>query len=216
MTVTVPFNDEKIAKAKKDAELPLEFTKKGKGSLYYTATMRYALPEELQTARDAGLGVVMQLFDNATGEEIKAGGENTNIELESGKTYKVKITLSSSYDRDFIALRAPVPSGAEILDATFVTSPDSADNASGSGRYSDDYDDYEGYFYGGDHYMSNQAIYNGEIQFFWDSFGKGKTTAEFKFRAVRRGVFPTPPANAECMYEPEVFGRTGGILYTIK
>lgn len=64
--------------------------------------------------------------------------------------------------------------------------------------------------------MSNQAIYNSEIQFFWDSFGKGKTTAEFKFRAVRRGVFPTPPVNAECMYEPEVFGRTGGILYTIK
>ncbi|MBQ4378237.1 MAG: alpha-2-macroglobulin [Treponema sp.] len=216
VTVTVPFGNAKIAGSKKDAEIPLEFTKKGKGSLYYTTTMRYAIPEELQTPRDAGLGIVMQLFDNSTGEEIRPNGDNTNIELESGKTYKVKLTLSSSYDRDYIALRAPVPSGAEILDATFVTRADSADNASGNGRYSDDYDDYEGYFYGGDHYMSNQAIYNSEIQFFWDSFGKGKTTAEFKFRAVRRGVFPTPPANAECMYEPEVFGRTGGILYTIK
>ena len=216
VTVEVPFGEPKIASAKKDTELPLEFKKKGKGSLYYTTTLRYAIPEELQTARDAGLGIVMQLFDNSTGEEIKANDENTNIELESGKTYKVKITLSSSYDRDFIALRAPVPSGAEILDATFVTSPDAAENASGQGKYSDDRDDYSGYFYGGDHYMSNQAIYNSEIQFFWDSFGKGKTSAEFKFRAVRRGIFPTPPVNAECMYEPEVFGRTGGVLYTIK
>ena len=216
VTVTVPFADEKIAKVKKDTELPLEFTKKGKGSLYYTASMRYALPEELQTARDGGLGITMQLFDNATGEEIKANGESPLVELESGRTYKVLLTLSSSYDRSFIALRAPVPSGAEILDATFVTSPDSAESASGRGGYSRDYDDYSGYFYGGDHYMSNQAIYNAEIQYFWDSFGKGKTTAEFKFRAVRRGVFPTPPVNAECMYEPEVFGHTDGILYTIK
>ncbi len=205
VTVTLPFNGEKIASLKKDTPLPLEISKNGKGSLYYTATMRYAIPEELQDAKDEGLGISMQLLDNATGEEIKAGGDSV-VELESGKTYKVKITLSSIYDREFIALRAPVPSGAEILDATFVTSPDTADNASGDGKYSHE----DG------HYMSNQAIYNQEIQFFWDSFAKGKTTAEFKFRAVRRGIFPTPPACGECMYEPEVFGRTGGILYRIR
>jgi len=216
VTITVPFEDERLKSIKKDTELPLDFSKKGKGSLYYTTTLRYSIPEELQSPKDMGIGLVMQLFDNATGEEIKVSKDNPVTELESGKTYKVKLTLSSSYDRDFLALRAPVPSGAEILDATFVTSPDAAENASGEGKYSDDRDDYAGYFYGGDHYMSNQAIYNSEIQFFWDSFGKGKTSAEFKFRAVRRGVFPTPPVNAECMYEPEVFGRTGGILYTIK
>ncbi|WP_294427765.1 alpha-2-macroglobulin [uncultured Treponema sp.] len=216
VTVTLPFDSDKLKALPRNTELPLEISKKGRGSLYYTTTMRYTIPNELQNARDEGLGLVMQLYDNTTGEEIKMKQDNSLIELESGKTYKVKITLSSSYDRDFVALRAPVPSGAEILDATFITSPDDAETSSGSDEYSEDYDDYEGYFYGGDHYMSNQAIYNSEIQFFWDSFGKGKTTAEFKFRAVRRGVFPTPPVSAECMYESEVFGRTDGILYTIK
>ena len=216
VTLSLPFSDEKIAKAEKDRELSLEFTKKGKGQLYYTATMSYSLPEEMQEPRDSGLGLTMRLYDNATGEEIKMNGESSLMELESGKCYRVCLTLSSSYDRSFIALRVPVPSGSEILDATFVTSPDSANSSSGNDEYSEDYDDYAGYFYGGDHYMSNQAIYNSEIQYFWDSFGKGKTSAEFKFRAVRRGVFPTPPVKAECMYKPEVFGRTGGILYTIK
>ena len=218
VTVELPFTSDLLKKQKKDSELPLQFAKKGKGALYYTASLRYAIPEELQAARDEGLGMIMQLYDNATGEEIKPNGDNLLVALKSGKTYKVKITLSSTYDRSYIALRAPVPSGAEILDATFVTTPNDDDkgNASGRGAYSDDYDDYYGYWYGGDHYMSNQAIYNNEIQFFWDSFSKGKTTAEFKFRAVRRGVFPTPPANAECMYEPEVFGRTSGVLYTIE
>lgn len=215
VTVTLPFTDEKISSLKKDRELALDFSKKGKGSLYYTASMRYAIPQELQEAKDKGIGLVMQLFDNATGEEIKVSKENPVTELESGKTYKVKITLSSNYDRDYLALRAPVPSGAEILDATFVTSPEAAKNASGKEVYSDD-GDGDSEFWGGSHFMSNQVIYNSEIHFFWDSFKMGKTTAEFKFRAVRRGVFPTPPANAECMYEPETFGRTGGILYTIK
>ncbi len=216
LTITLPFAGDMLKKQPKDAEIPLRVTKKGKGALYYTTSMRYALPQEDENARDEGLGLDMRLYDNATGEEIKVTGESPLVELESGKTYKVTITLSSAYDRDFIALRAPVPSGAEILDATFVTSPDGAGAASGRGSYSKDYDEEAGWYYGGSHYMSNQAIYNGEIQFFWDSFGKGKTSAEFKFRAVRRGVYPTPPANAECMYEPEVFGRTAGLLYTIK
>ena len=216
VTITVPFTDAKINQLEKNAELPLSFNKKGTGSLYYTTTMKYAIPEELQNVCDAGLGLTMKLYDNATGAEITIDNENPFIELENGKTYKVILTLSSSYDRSFVALRAPVPSGAEILDATFVTSPDTASSASGRSRYSKDYDDYTGYFYGGDHYMSNQAIYNSEIQFFYDSFGKGKTTAEFKFRAVRRGVYPTPPATAECMYEDEIYGRTSGILYKIK
>ena len=217
LTVNLPFTDDLLKKQPKDAEIPLRFTKKGKGALYYTASMRYALPQEAQPARDEGLGLDMRLYDNASGEEIPMAGDSPLVELESGKTYRMTLTLSSSYDRDFIALRAPVPSGAEILDATFVTSPDAAgDTASGNSSYSKDYDEEAGWYYGGSHYMSNQAIYNGEIQFFWDSFGKGKTTAEFKFRAVRRGVYPTPPVNAECMYEPEVFGRTAGRLYTIK
>ena len=222
VTVTMPFGGDLLKSFPKDTEIPLSFSKKGKGALYYTATMRYALPQELQGARDEGLGLVMRLYDNATGEEIKCTGDSDVVplvELESGKTYKVTLTLSSAYDRDFVALRAPVPSGAEILDATFVTSPDMAEDTE-SGRDGDE-DDGEwasdgSVRYESSHCMSNQAVYDNEVRFFWDSFGKGKTTAEFKFRAVRRGVFPTPPANGECMYAPEVFGRTDGILYTIR
>lgn len=224
------FSDPQLATIPKDTDLSLSFTKNGTGELYYTASLRYALPEEMQSARDEGLGVFMSLYDNATGEEITAADGSTIIELESGKVYRAVIKLSSSRDRTYVAMRAPVPSGAEILDATFVTTGDALgaadftddgdfyeyENASGYGSYSSDYDDYSGYYYGGSHWMSNQAIYDNEVQFFWDSFGRGETTAEFKFRAVRRGVFPTPSVNAECMYEPEIFGRTEGVLYTIK
>ncbi|MDR2029197.1 MAG: hypothetical protein LBP93_06640, partial [Treponema sp.] len=46
-------------------------------------------------------------------------------------------------------------------------------------------------------------------------FPAGKREVEFRFRAVMPGIYPTPPAQAECMYEPEVFGRSAGELIRI-
>lgn len=214
---TFSFNSPKLQGIKAGELIPLTIAKNGDNALYYTATLSYALPEELQIPRDEGLCVNYRLFDDTTGEEIfYESDESTLMELESGKIYRMEISLSTTHDRNYIALRAPIPSGAEILDATFVTAPDGVSNASDTGYYSRDYDDYYGGMNSVWHYMDNQTILDNEIQFFWDYFGAGSTTATFKFRAARRGVFPTPPVSAECMYEPEVFGRTSGTLYTIK
>jgi hypothetical protein len=65
-------------------------------------------------------------------------------------------------------------------------------------------------------WLSHQVIYDNEIQYFWDCFNRGETTVSFLFRTVRRGVYPTPPVQAELMYEPEIFGRSQGLLYTIE
>ena len=35
-------------------------------------------------------------------------------------------------------------------------------------------------------------------------------------RATTRGQYVLPPARVECMYEPEVFGRTAGLSFTVK
>ena len=126
------------------------------------------------------------------------------VVLEAGKLYKATIELVSPRDRTYVALRAPIPSGAEILDSTFVTSGDAAEiETSSSGRW-------------WRQWLSNKVIYDNEIQFFYDDFGSGAATVTFTFRASRRGVYPTPPVQAECMYEPEIFGRGDGYLFEIK
>ena len=66
------------------------------------------------------------------------------------------------------------------------------------------------------HWLSNKAIRDNEVQFFWDSFGSGTATVNFTFRAARRGIYPVPPVQAECMYEPETFGRGDGYLCIIE
>ncbi|GHV20296.1 hypothetical protein FACS189494_03780 [Spirochaetia bacterium] len=190
-----------IAGMQRDKSLPLVFSKKGAGNIYWTSSLTYALPPELQSVRDEGIGVALQILE-LDDTEIK------DSVLESGKMYRAKVRLASSRDRNYLALRVPIPSGAEILDAAFVTT---TAHATDGGR---DENEKDGYYNG--RHVSNQFIFDNEVQYFWDYFEKGETTVQFLFRAARRGVFPTPPLQAECMYEEEIFGRTAGTLYTIK
>jgi uncharacterized protein YfaS (alpha-2-macroglobulin family) len=193
------FRTSPLNSLQRDALIPLEFERRGSGNLYYSASLSYALPPELQSFRDEGLGVFMSIR-NLEGEEINGTA------LESGKTYRARVRLSSSRDRNYVALRIPVPSGAEILDPGMVSTP----------RYEELNDSERGLEGRRGAWLSNKVILDNEIQYFWDSFAKGESTVEFLFRTPRRGVYPTPPVQAECMYEGEIFGRSQGLLYTIE
>ena len=199
-SLTLDFTDPLIENLTRDRLQSLEFTRQGTGNIYYTASLRYAIPSELQFFRDEGLGVTLSIYDIDTGEEIK------DTALKSGKTYRGRVRVSSGRDRTYLALRVPVPSGAEILDAAFVTTATYGDRGGTAG----DEEQRSG------SRLSHQIIMDNEIQFFWDQFNKGESTVSFLFRSVRRGVYPTPPVQAECMYEAEVFGRSRGLIYTIE
>ncbi|MDR2865451.1 MAG: alpha-2-macroglobulin [Spirochaetaceae bacterium] len=195
------FKDFPLAAMPRDTLLNLDVARAGVGDIYWTASLVYALPNELQSYRDEGISLFYTVHDLDSGEEIKGAA------LASGKTYRAKVRISSNRDRNYLALRVPVPSGAEILDAAFAVNPRLSME-----KELDDTDSNDE----GEHWISRQSIMDNEIRYFWDNFSKGETSVQFLFRAGRRGVFPTPPLYAECMYEPEIFGRTSGLLYTIK
>jgi uncharacterized protein YfaS (alpha-2-macroglobulin family) len=194
---TFDFGDFPLAGLARDSTQPLVIERSGKGNLYYTASLTYAIPSELQSFRDEGIGVFLSIYDVDTGEETEGTA------LKSGRTYRARVRVSSSRDRTWLALRLPVPSGAEILDAAFVTTAsygDREEEAAGPSASP----------------LSHQTIMDNEVQYFWDRFDKGETTVSFLFRGVRRGIYPTPPAQAECMYEAEIFGRSAGLIYTVE
>ena len=209
VTTVFDFSNPIMRNIARDRLQQLDFSRSGRGSLYYTASLRYAIPSELQSFRDEGIGVFLNITDINTGEEIRGAA------LLSGKTYRATVRVSSSRDRTYLALRVPVPSGAEILDMAFVTTASYADDTV---RHP-----ITGQIISGgtvsaqrNSPLSHQVIYDNEIQYFWDQFYRGETTVSFLFRTARRGVYPTPPAQAECMYESEIFGRTNGLIYTIE
>jgi uncharacterized protein YfaS (alpha-2-macroglobulin family) len=208
VSASFPFTGPVLSVLEKDRMLPLVFQRQGRGSLYYTATLSYAIPAELQGFRDEGLGVFVGIHDVDTGEELRDSA------LVSGKTYRARVRVSSSRDRTYLALRVPVPSGAEILDAALAATPsygETLDNADGETGGEQDPSPNRA-----PPRVSHRIIRDNEVQYFWDRFARGETSVSFLFRAVRRGVYPTPPAQAECMYESEIFGRSRGLLYTIE
>lgn len=201
VTTKVAFTQEPVSNLPVDKASEVEFTKNGEGTLYYTMEMRYALPDEILTGRDEGLNLEYTIIDVESGKKINL--KDPVVELISGRTYKATVQVVSPRDRTYVALRAPIPSGAEIIDSTFVTAA-TVDGGDSSTRSS------------WRQWLTNKYIRDNEVQFFWDRFGSGRATVSFTFRASRRGVYPTPPVQGECMYEPEIFGRTDGNLYIIK
>jgi uncharacterized protein YfaS (alpha-2-macroglobulin family) len=193
------FTDPPVNEAKRDTLLPLRIERQGSGILYYGMSLRYGIPAEIAAMRDEGIGVFAETLDSS-GAAVKDG------RLTAGKTYTRRITVSSSRDRTFLALRAPVPSGAEIVDATFVTSstvPPKTEEAD-SAVWREWVE------------PPIRFIMDDEVRFHWDFFKAGRQTIEFRFRAVMPGVYPVPPAQGECMYEEEIFGRSAGELVRIE
>ena len=87
-----------------------------------------------------------------------------------------------------------------ILDSSFTT----------TGSYETDGPEY------GYRERPIEKIYDNEVRYYFDDLAPGSVEVVFLFRVVNRGVFPTPPATVECMYEPEVFGRSSGKLYILR
>ena len=202
-----PFAAKPVIDLPRDTLLPLRIERSshsgqaGQGRLYYTASLRYGIPVELAGARDEGIGVFVETIDSS-------GNPVTNSRLIPGKTYTRRITVSSSRDRTFVALRSPIPSGAEIVDSVFVTSSTAAPVEQEETQT--DYWDYRYY-----QEPPMRFIMDDEARFHWDFFRAGRQQVEFRFRAVMPGIYPTPPATAECMYEAEIFGRSAGELFRI-
>ena len=186
----------------KGQEIPLAFKKNGTGSLFYSASMKYALPAAKQTARDEGISLFTQIIDVKTGTPVVDG------KLKAGRLYREKVFVSTTKARTFVAVRAPVPAGCEILNAAFATT------ARAPAASSDDAE--EDVWLRDDGGLSYQGIYDSEVQYFWNVFPRGNASVDFLFRAVKKGSYGVPSATAECMYEEDIFGRTSGLVWSIE
>ena len=96
-------------------QLPLTFALDGTGTLYYTAELRYSIASEDADARDEGIGIAAEILD-------QDGKTVDGTVLALGQVYRMKLVFYSSRDRTFVALRAPIPSGAEPIDGSLATS----------------------------------------------------------------------------------------------
>ncbi len=219
----LPFSSPPLASLPRDTTMSLDLRRSGPSPVYYSTIMRYALPSETAAARDEGIGVFEQI-ETLDGEVVKDG------KLTIGETYRVRVNLETPKRRRQLELFVPVPSGAEIVDPSFVTTGrylthqgTDSDQIEVETVYGDTMRvaaegyglrsglDWYWYFYRPDSYaLDNMMVYR------WTDFYAGRREVSFLIRVTTPGVYPTPPPTADLVMEPEVFGRGEGSLFVVE
>jgi hypothetical protein len=189
--------------------VPLEVRRDGKaGVLYYGAVLRYAPLEPPKEPLERGLFVQRWIEPYEGGGQVRAA--------RAGDLVRFKVRLGSAQERRFVAVEIPVPAGLEIVDTTLATTAGAAARPEraaaeeeGEGEYEDEEEapeDLWGFRFWSPFVFEERR--DDRLVLFADALPPGLHVATFVARATTPGTFLLPPAHAEEMYAPEVFGRS--------
>lgn len=175
-----------------EGKVPVDFSKSGKGRLYYALRLRYA-PAENVPARDEGFMVLRQVVP-------VEGTPSNDPTLKAGQIYKVTLSVITPQERRFVVLDEPLPGGVEVVQTTFATESDTMRRILELGAPGNDRG-WAGTF-------NHFEIHDDRVLLFADQMAAGEHTFEYLVRAGYPGKYDQPATRCEEMYQPEVFGTT--------
>ncbi|MEO7111490.1 MAG: alpha-2-macroglobulin family protein [Polyangiaceae bacterium] len=202
----------------------LAFQVDGTGTLFYEARLRYAKKEMPTAPLDRGFYVrkiVRALKPDALTEALKSVPATSSVRAAGGDLVLVDLFVVTPDPRENVVIDDPLPAGLEAVQSTFATSAKSQD-VTEAGEEGDQ-DDEEAS--GDDERAAGRATefgwYHREIRddrvlTFVDHMPAGLFHYRYLARATTFGTYVVPPTRAECMYEPETFGRTAAATFEVK
>ncbi len=182
-------------------EQDLIISKEGPGRLYYRLGLKYA-PTDLKL-EPLEMGFVVQREYEAVDdpEDVKRLEDGTWV-IRAGARVRVRITMIADNRRYHVALVDPLPAGLEIMNpALAVTGSIPQDPDSSEGGY--------GWWWWWGPWYEHQNMRDERAEAFTSLLWHGVFEYTYVARATTPGNFVVPPAKAEEMYSPEVFGRSG-------
>ncbi len=185
----------------------LILSKEGTGRLYYRLGMKYA-PTDLQLdPLDMGF-VVMRTY-NAVDDPADVSQDEDGVwHIKAGARVRVRLTMVATNRRYHVALSDPLPAGLEIVNPTLEVSGSTPQDPSSSNfRY--------GWWWWGTWY-EHQNLRDERAEAFTSLLWDGVYEYAYIARATTPGTFVVPPAKAEEMYSPEVFGRSASDVVIVK
>ncbi len=181
--------------------LDLTLSKEGIGRLYYRLGLKYAPIDLNLQPLDMGF-VVTREYEGIDDPEDVWRDENGIWHIKAGTRVRVKIKMVADNRRYHVALVDPLPAGLEIINPDLAVStipPDENPNPFEM-RY--------GWWWWGTWY-EHQNLRDERAEAFTSLLWDGVYDYSYIARATTPGTFIVPPAKAEEMYSPEVFGRSG-------
>lgn len=185
-----------LAAGPKDVDLIVQ--KQGPGRLYYRIGLDYAPASLKLGAMDRGFAVQRSYRGLDKPADVRQDPDGT-WRIRAGARVEVRVVMVAAARRYHVALVDPLPAGLEAISGDLLGAqpppPQQAGPPSGhSWRW--------GRWYEHDNLRDERA--EAFTSLLWD----GEYEYVYTCRATTPGAFVVPPAKAEEMYSPEVFGRS--------
>jgi uncharacterized protein YfaS (alpha-2-macroglobulin family) len=173
--------------------------KDGIGRLYYRLGLKYA-PQDLNLdPMDMGF-VVQRIYEAVDDPEDVSRDEDGVWHIKAGARVRVRLTMVADNRRYHVALVDPLPAGLEIVNPSLAVSGSIPQDPNSSNyRY--------GWWWWWPWY-EHQNMRDERAEAFASLLWEGVYNYSYVARATTPGTFVVPPAKAEEMYSPEVFGRS--------
>ena len=177
----------------------LILSKDGVGRLYYRLGLKYAPTDLWLDPLDMGF-VVQREYEAVDDPEDVWRDDDGIWHIKAGARVRVRITMVADNRRYHVALVDPLPAGLEIVNPALAVS--------GSIPQDTESSDYQrGWWWWGTWY-EHQNMRDERAEAFATLLWDGVYEYTYIARATTPGTFVVPPAKAEEMYSPEVFGRS--------
>jgi uncharacterized protein YfaS (alpha-2-macroglobulin family) len=174
--------------------------KDGTGRLYYRLGLRYAPTDLNLDPLDMGF-VVLRSYEGVDNPEDVWQDDDGVWHIKAGTRVRVKIKMVADNRRYHVALVDPLPAGLEIVNpALAVSGSIPQDPSAPEFKY--------GWWWRWTWY-EHQNMRDDRAEAFTSLLWDGVYDYSYVARATTPGTFVVPPAKAEEMYSPEVFGRSG-------
>lgn len=178
----------------------LILSKDGPGRLYYRLGLRYA-PTDL-SLDPVDMGFVVQRIYEAVDDPQDVYQDQDGVwHIKSGARVRVRLTMVADNRRYHVALVDPLPAGLEIINPALAVS--------GSVPQDPNSPDYRYGWWWWWTWYEHQNMRDERAEVFTSLLWEGVYDYSYVARATTPGIFVVPPAKAEEMYSPEVFGRSG-------
>ncbi len=203
----------------------LVFEKRGSGTLFYQARLRYARRTLPTDTLDQGFFVqkgLRPVTAEALPQALSSIADTAAPRFRGGDLVIADLVIVTPSPRDFVVVDDPLPAGFEAIDSHLSTTSSALD-VGGSNDFSSCADCeaeeardelaaghtfFEGY--------SQRELRDDRVLFFVDHMAAGMYHYRYLARATTLGKFVLPSTRVEEMYTPETFGRNGAGLVSVE
>ncbi len=130
---------------------------------------------------------------NADSNGITVTRQYSKYNIKAGDEFNVTLTIDSDADYEYIIIEDYIPAGTEVV----------------QDKINDFYSYYRHWGY------SNKEIRDEKVDTFYTRLNKGQRNITYQLRAEFPGLYVAMPAQAHCMYAPEINGRSASTGITI-